>query len=383
MNVSTVKYNGQLKFKPGDTPLGYYDKDVKFAQDADLVAKNCYVRLGWPLVAVELTPSQVYACFENAVTVYGNEVFMYKIRESYLSLEGQDNSSGDLRDSLINNSLTRVMQIADEYGKHADVRGNIDIHRGLLKLKVNQQTYDLSNWLKENNIKDGISIRKIFYKLPPAITRYFDPFASTGTGMHNLIDSFGLGGQSPAIHFLLMPASFDLLRAQAIEFNDQFRRSQHSFKIRGNTLQIFPVPRKDMQLMFEYFLNSDLNKDAFMDGGNKVTNVMNIPCSNPIYSKINSVGRQWVFDYTLALTKETLGLVRGKYAKTPIPGSDTSLNQDTLINQGKEERTALITFLRESLEATSRVKQLEMKAQETEQTRATLSGTPILPFYQG
>jgi hypothetical protein len=56
---------------------------------------------------------------------------------------------------------------------------------------------------------------------PPAIVRYFDPFVGTGLGSQQLLDAFDFGGFSPSVNFMMMPIHADLLRLQAIEFNDQ------------------------------------------------------------------------------------------------------------------------------------------------------------------
>ncbi len=46
-----------------------------------------------------------------------------------------------------------------------------------------------------------------------------------------------------------------------------------------------------------------------------------VPYQNPCYSFINAPGRYWIFEYTLAVAKELLGYVRGKYTTVPIPGA--------------------------------------------------------------
>ena len=73
-------WDGTANFTTGSTPFGFYDSDSDFQVDAVKVAKFCGVRLGFPLMDVELQSGSFFACFEEAVTTYGNEVFQYKIR---------------------------------------------------------------------------------------------------------------------------------------------------------------------------------------------------------------------------------------------------------------------------------------------------------------
>jgi hypothetical protein len=73
---------------PGNTPFGYYDNDPVFQNDAQRACFYITRRLGFGVVDVELVDFQIYAAMEEAVTTYGNEVYLYKVRENYLSIEG-------------------------------------------------------------------------------------------------------------------------------------------------------------------------------------------------------------------------------------------------------------------------------------------------------
>jgi len=375
-----IIWNGSSLFTTGSTPFGFYDDDADFQADADKVADFCARRLGWPLLEVELDSGSFYTCFEEAITTYGNEVFQYKIRENYLSLEGASTSI-DLTDQVIQPSFSRMIQISKNYGTEAGVGGTITKHTGSINLEINKQNYDLDAWAAEQGITGSIEIRKVFYEAPPAILRYFDPYAGTGTGIQSLMDAFDFGSYSPGINFLLMPASYDMLKIQAIEFNDQIRRSTYSFEIVNNKLKIFPVPKTTGKLYFEYFKNSDRTdttlNEASTGASDIVTNVGEVPYSNPVYSDINSVGKQWIYRYTLALAREVLGYVRGKYSTVPIPGSEVTMNQGDLLTDARAEKEALLTNLREMLEQTSRTVQLERRKNENDYLRDTLNSIPL------
>ena len=369
-------WGGSSTFTTGQTPFGFYDSDSEFQTDADKVAKFCGTRLGFPLMDVELQSGSFYACFEEAVTTYGNEVFQYKIRENYMSLEGAQTGS-NLNTSLVDPTLNRTIQIAKSYGTEADVGGNITQYTGSLILTGSVQDYDLDAWATSQGIEGGIEIRKVFYQAPPAILRYFDPYAGTGTGIQSLMDAFDFGSYSPGVNFLLMPASYDVLKIQAIEFNDQIRRSSYSFEIINNKLKLFPIPTvSGGSIRFDYIKLSDKKNVSPNDTGGLVTNIADVPYSNPTYANINSVGRQWIFRYTLALARELLGYIRGKYTTVPVPGSEATLNQADLLADARSEKTELITNLREMLDQTSRQAQLERKASETENLNKVLSGVP-------
>lgn len=369
-------WDGTATFTPGDTPFGFYDSDITFQTDAQKVAKFVGTRLGYPLMDVELQQEQMFACFEEAITTYGNEVFTYKIRENYLSLEGS--STGSLINTqVVDPTLSRVVELSKHYGTEAGVGGNVDRHTGSIETISNQQTYDLDAWAEAEGIKNGIEIRKVFYEAPPAILRYFDPYAGTGTGVQSLMTAFDFGSFSPGVNFLMMPTSYDILKTQAIEFNDQVRKSTYSFEIVNNKLKLFPIPSRAGKMHFEYYKNTDKSKINYNSDTSLISNVGEVPYSNPEYKGINSVGRQWIFNYTLALAKEVLGYIRGKYQTVPVPGAEATLNQADLLADARAEKTALLTQLRETLTSTGRSAQLDAQAKESEDVENILKSIPM------
>jgi hypothetical protein len=182
-----------------------------------------------------------------------------------------------------------------------------------------------------------------------------------------------------------MPASYDILKTQAIEFNDQIRKSAYSFEIVNNTLKLFPVPKSAGYIWFEYYEVND--KQALDDStntpggvGSSISNISNVPYENPNYTTINPIGRQWIYKYALALAKELLAYVRGKYTTVPVPGSEATLNQQDLLADARSEKEALITNLRDILEKTSKVSQLERKSQEAGFLQSVLKEVPMVIY---
>jgi hypothetical protein len=372
---------GSSSFFPGNTPFGFYDYDYQFQQDADKVATWCAQRLGYPIEDVELQDIQFYAAFEEAVSTYGNEVFQYKIRENYISMEGAS-TSVSFNNKLISPGLHNIITISNTYGTEAEVGGNVTLYTGSIDMVTNVQTYDLAQWAIDQNIVGGIEVRKVFYEAPPAILRYFDPYAGTGTGVQSLLSAFGFGNFSPGVNFLLMPIYFDVQKIQAIEFNDQIRKSGYSFSIQNNQLRIFPVPREDTKLFFQYYKVSEKRTPLQDSTPNLITNIAEIPYENITYSDINAVGRDWIRRYTLVLIMDTLGLVRGKYSQIPVPGNTVTLNSTDLLSRSATEKEALLLQLRDLLDTVSRRVQLERKALETTHLNTTLNSMP-LPIYIG
>jgi hypothetical protein len=370
---------GSSSFFPGDTPFGFYDYDYQFQTDADKVADFCARRLGFPLVDVELQDTNFYTAFEEAVTTYGNEIYAFKVRQDYLSMEGASTGSS-FNNSIIQPNFAGIVRLSHQYGEEAGVGGTVTWYTGSFYTTASIQDYDMTAWAAADaNLTPGdtIEIKRVFYESPPAIVRYFDPYAGTGTGMMNMLDTFGWGNYSPAINFLLMPINYDLQKIQAIEFNDQIRKSQYSFELVNNRLRLFPIPTVDNgKMYFEYIKNSERNNPVVSGSQGKVSNVSNVPYNNPNYSQINSIGRQWIFEYTLSLVKEMLGYVRGKYGTLPIPGAEVTLNSADLITAATSEKNLLLDRLRAYLEETSRERLLERRSLEADYKQKELNLVP-------
>jgi len=180
-----------------------------------------------------------------------------------------------------------------------------------------------------------------------------------------------------------MPLFFDLQRIQAIKLNDQIRKAQFSFEIQNNQLKIFPIPPANYNIRIEYIKGSE--RDSVIGGltasgsaaTNLITNPSNVPYINPNYNYINSIGKMWIYQYTLALCREILGYVRGKYSTVPIPGSEVTLNQQDLLTDARATKEALLTQLRDMLEKTGRQAQLEKLAANSENLNKTLNDVPM------
>ena len=377
---------------PPPTPFGFYDNDSQFQTDANKVANFCALRLGYPIENVELQDINFWAGFEEATTVYGNELYAFQTRDNYLSLEGAP-ISVDVNDDVITPTFSSIVRLSQQYGEEAGAGGNVTWFKGRLPLTPGQQSYDLSKWAEDEGIVGGIEIKNVFYQPPPAINQLYSTALMTGQG--------GLGGVPPAgiygfgygyANYLMMPTSFTMQNIQAIEMQNTVTLSNYTFNIVNNIISVFPVPGtgfagsdfdggEDLYygefLVFDFIKIQDRLDAAFANGTNKISNTSNVPYINPTYSKINSIGRAWIFEYTLAKAKEVLGLVRNKYSSIPIPGSEVTLNGNELVASAATEKEALITRLREYFDQTSRQALLERRQAESIARVAEISQVPM------
>jgi len=379
---------------PPPTPFGFYDSDIQFQNDANRVANYSALRLGYPIENVELQNINFWAGFEDAVTVYGNELYAFQLRDNYLSLEGASTFT-NVNTSIITPTMAGIVRLSQQYGEEAGVGGNVTWYKGQLDLTPGVQSYDLAEWAISQSITGGIEIKNVYFQSPPAISQMYSPYLGTGAaglGGVPAAGAFGLGGYG---NYLMMPTSFTIQNIQAIEMQTQVTLSNYTFKLVNNIISVFPIPGSALIggdfdggndlgygefLVFDFIKLQDRIDAAFSDGTNKINNTSNAPYTNPIYANINSIGRSWIFEYTLALCKEMLGYVRGKYGTIPIPGAEVTLNQSDLITAATAEKEALVTRLRAYFDETSRQLLLERRQAESVARQAELNQSPMTIF---
>jgi hypothetical protein len=391
---------GSSSFTPGKTPFGYFDNDPVFATHADKFAEFAANSVGYPVMDVELQDVNFYTAFEAAVIEYSNQVNQVNIVNNLLNtigLQTQSNLIGadGLTGKPVGNSLSYIVKLSKAYGTEAESGGTIKWHSASFDVVVGKQTYSLreavsSSLGMELSNTSSIEIRRVLHFPPPAIVRYFDPFVGTGLGSQGLLDAFDFGGFSPSVNFMMMPLHADLLRLQAIEFNDQIRKSHFSFDIHGDDIRIYPVPGTQGtaatpyfgKVWFEFLFEEQKNQEALLFGNTALVNgvvsdASNIPYTFQTYGNINDMGRAWILRYGSALAKEMLGFVRNKYSSVPIPNGEVTLNGGELVSQAQTEKTELISQLREFLEKLTKEQMLTRQTAEANQMNELLAKAPL------
>jgi hypothetical protein len=223
-----------------------------------------------------------------------------------------------------------------------------------------------------------IKVNEVFHFSPQAAYRFFD----TTSAINYLNNQFSFESFTPETVFYVLPVFEDLLRAGQLDISNRVRRSNYSYRIQGQEIRIYPRPTQSnpMNLFVKFSFPSDPFKpnlpydDDSIEG---VSNLSNVPFDNVSYSGINQMSRQWIRQYTLALCKETLGLIRSKFSSVPIPGSDVQLNGSDLISQGREDRQRLAESLGETLDKLTYQKLLETDAAQSESMMNILKRVPI------
>ena len=380
-----VRFPGSGSQVAGHTAYGTYDNDPTFTADCYASMIWAAHRLGYPIVDVELIDVNFYMAFEEAVNVYNAKVNEYNMINNMFALQGQriDSLQGIQNRAVTGTGLPFLTSLARDYGTEAGTGGTVDWKKTSIWVNPNIQDYDLQALI--GNASEScarITIRRIFHDRPPAFARIYDPFSMTGMSYSNVLQELGFGAYSPATQFLMTPIFEDLLRGQAIQFNDMVRKSQYSFQLINNKLRLFPIPTFTYKVWVEYTNdNAAFESGSLSASGSKVaSDFSNVPYKNHAYADINDPGRQWIRNYFLANCKEMLGGIRQKYQTIPIPGGEVTLDGAELRSEAQQEKERLVDTLKEMLEAAGKFSQMEKQAQMAEQLQESLKRVPLLIY---
>ena len=375
------------------TAFGIFDAESAFQTEADNMIRFVKTKLGDDVLSVELSSKSIYCAFEEASLVFGAIINEFDIQSNLANALGQPTGS-NVQNVYQRNTLEFLIRQAEPYAQEASYAGQQNQLSGSITLERGRQDYDLTTEL----VNDGgtplwqlgptgslgrMRVTEVFHFSPAVAFRFFD----STSAINFLNNEFNFESFTPETVFYVLPVFEDLMRQGQMQLSQRVRRSNHSYRIIGRRLRIFPVPIREN--------NSDNPRKLFIrvsfpasisgvDGVNTmdeslfgISNMSNIPYSNIPYGTINSWGQQWIREYTLALSMIILGLIRGKVRNIPVPNADVQLNYDDLLSRGFEIKEKMETTIRDRLENMTYYSLLEKEADKSENLMRQLRGVPM------
>jgi hypothetical protein len=370
-------------------PFGIYvntDTDLynsNFVSGAlDQVAYT-FKKLGGDILDIELVEQNVYAAYEEAVLEYSYIVNIYQgksmLGEVLGATTGTFDHHGHLTGSGGGDALKSTLsgthvalkfprfdfsysrRIADRISEEVGIGGLKNEYSASFKTENDVQSYDLQEVVRSesevasspfyNKVGNNrVTIKQVFYKTPHAMWRFYGYYG----GMNSVgnLSTYGMFADDST--FEVIPPWQNKMQAMAYEDAIYTRNSHYSFELKNNRLRLHPQPSETTpgRIWFRFTIQEDVwteegSKKVGVDG---INNLNTIPFGNLPYQNINAIGKQWIRRFALALTKEMLGQVRGKFATVPIPGESVTLNASELLSQAKEEQDKLREELKKVLD---------------------------------
>jgi hypothetical protein len=397
-------------------PYGIYSDSTDFVSGASDQVAYVYKKLGGDILDIEITTGNVYAAYEESVLEYSYIINSHQAKNTlsdYLgSMTGTFDHDGQLKEGELSSSLSGAGGIALKYPRFefayarrvaegmagdAGVGGNTSEYSCSFRTVTNQQDYDLDSIIQDasdsgedaaGNIVNftglvgskHLTVRKVFYRTPHAMWRFYGYYG----GLNTVGNLSNYGQYSDDSTFEVIPAWQNKAQSMAFEDSIYTRNSHYSFELKNNQLRLFPKPVSSSPKYFwiQFTIPTEPwetsgSADIGIDG---VNNLNNVPFQNIPYKSINSIGKQWIRRFALALCKETLGQVRSKFAQIPIPGESVTLNGEALLTQGKDEQDSLRTELKELLDELTYNAMMTGDAEKVDQVNKIQAKIPLSIF---
>jgi hypothetical protein len=384
--------------------------DANFINGASDQVTYTYKKLGGDILDIELTVGNIYTAYEEAVLEYSYIVNIHQGKNTLGQVLGAvtgtfDHDGLHKGDSPLTSTpnialkfpkftLGYVKQVGDAAATEVGLGGTLPIYSASIATTSSVQDYDLQAIIKSqatDSQKDfydkvgdkRITVRKVFYKTPHAMWRFFGYYG--GINAIGNLSTYGMYADDST--FEVIPPWQNKLQAMQYEDNIYTRNSHYSYEIKNNRLRIFPqiVVSSPSAIWVEFTVKEEPWEDSIANrqsGVDGINNMSTLPFANLPFENINSIGKQWIRRFALALTKEMLGLVRSKFATIPIPGESVTLNGSELLTQAKEEQEKLREELKTVLDEMTYTKLIAQDAEAMNQANDMLQKIPY-GIYQG
>jgi hypothetical protein len=392
-------------------PFGIYTGSVDFLSGAALQVNYVYKKLGGDVVDIELTPANVYSAYEEAVLEYSYLINLHQSKNSLGDSLGDTTGTFDHKGELKSGSAANLkyprfqvaygQRVGDGLATLANIGGTTPIYSASFQPITNIQDYNLQDIVQSGSTSgvdhDGrtveysgsvgnsrIYITKVFYRSPRAMWRFYGYYG--GIGVVGNASTYGQFADDST--FELIPTWQNKLQAIMYEDSIYTRTSHYAYELKNNKLRLFPTPShfgfQNDVIWFQFYIkqNATADESGYNDGVNGVNNLNTLPFPNVPYLNINSIGKQWIRKYAMALCKEMLGQIRGKFTTIPIPGESVTLNHSELLSQAKEEQTQLRDKLMEMLKETEYQELARIGSEKADSTAKTFAFSP-LPIFVG
>lgn len=386
-------------------PFGVYSDSTYFLSGAADQVAFTYKKLGGDVLDIELTEGNVYAAYEEAVLEYSYLLNLHQSKNTLSSYLGSTTGSFDEVGQIQSGSALSGSDIALRYPRYeygyikrvteglsteAGLGGTVPIYSASIDTVPGTQDYDLQSIISASSANSSsvpyyqqvqdkrIVVRKVFFRTPRAMWRFYGYY-----GGFSVVGNMRTYGQyADDSTFEIVPTWQNKLQAMAYEDALYTRVSHYSYEIFDNNLRLFPKPVNTSPVKFwvQFTIENQFEPwDETGRGENGVKGVNNLntlPFENLPYENINSIGKQWIRRFALALAKEMLGQIRGKFATVPIPGESVTLNASDLLSQARAEQDQLREELKTILDETTYANLATVDAGLQDSTRKITENVP-------
>ena len=413
-SVSRLPATGSAGDVAAAVPYGVYNSSTDFLSGAASQVNYTYRMLGGDVLDIEITDDDVYSHYEISCLEYSYLINTHQAKNTIGSFLGGQTGSFDHKGTLKSGSLSSSLdgthmalkyprfeygvqnRVANAVGAEIGVGGTSTVFSASFAVVNGQQDYDLQHIVSTASVtgldeggravpfsgivgNKKVKIHEVFYRSPYSMWRFYGTYG--GVGMAGNLSTYGQFANDST--FEIVPTWQNKLQAMAYEDSLYTRVSHWSYEIINNKLRLYPIPGNTRNyIWFRFSVGQEIweeNSDQ-QEGLNGVNNLNTIPFDNLPYENINSMGKQWIRRFSLALSKDTLGQIRSKFGSIPIPGESVQLNGSDLISQAKEEQNTLREELKTVLDEVTYKKIAQDDAEMVDAAQSAFSHIPTFIY---
>lgn len=339
--------------------------------------------LGMPVRGIELTEEQMDTFLELSINDYEQLVHDWLIESQWSSLVGLDVDTQSLTRAFTTRDMNFETQYSHAYSKIVGLQaGGKDIlKKDYFEIEENVQVYEIPAGREINEL--------LWFSRPELSDSIVDPFLG-GFGGLGGVGFGGIGGYaqvgSQGSYFML-PAYDLLLRMQdrniknrliggdvtyRITAGPEGKKYIHLHNVPGGRFDFNKLASRNYKVWYWYY---DLNDpDTCIDNNKGIVKLpSDVMIEQLAWDELNKPAQNWVRKYMTAYSKEALGRIYGKFSGAlKVPDSEVTLDYQSLLTEGKDEKLKLNEELMMRLERLRPDKMMERKGNEAENLNKAL-----------
>ena len=371
------------------------------SEEKDKLFRQFRHSVGAPIRQIEVTDEMLCTLLEICIEDYAQYVQEWLIEHQWQSVLGKSIDTTDMAFALSVRSFDFMTQYTYAYSKQTgnQTNGPWELKKDYVDIEAGRQVY---------TIPANREVNEVLWITPPATSQallanyggidygFGGGFAQTGGGT-------GTGGPGfSRMGYYIAPAFDILLTAADMNLKNRIVRSELVYKITAGPsgtklLHLLSVPGSKLsfgqgiggvgssinmtgcQVWYFYYDTTPENLDDCKNDNPDIIKTPNqVPLSKLEYSDFNEPTKTLVRQLFIAEAKKALGRTRGKFGGiVGPPEAERTMDYETLISEGNEEKKAVLERLDARLDRLSSTKQLERGANEAEFLNRSLKYRPL------
>lgn len=360
--------------------------------DKERLFEQFRISMGAPYRSVELDDDQLCTLLEISIEDYSMHVQEWLVENQWQSLYGQSIDTLDMAFALSVRSLDFSTQYTYAYSKQVGLqaRGPWELKKDYITIENGRQVYQ---------IPAGREVNQVLWMTPPTTDKALfanygglnyglgGGFAQIGTGAGGAgMPGAGYGG------YYIAPAYDILLSASDMNLKDRIVKSELVYKITAgpdgtrllhlistpgsrlsfggavNSSQLGGINMIGCQVWYHYYDTTHDNiNQCRLDNPDIIKIPNEVPLSKLDFNTFNEPTKVLIRQLFISEAKRALGRTRGKFGGVVgVEGAERTMDYESLLNEGNEERKAVLERLDARLERLSSLKMLERTANEAE-----------------